>query len=147
MTTYKKILLVVDLSDNSELVGARAVTIAAGHGEHAAQIQLLHVVEYVPLEPLGDALLPSIQIEGELVASAKTKLAKLAERLGLAHCEQIVATGSIKAEIIRVAQEHKVDLIVIGSRERHGIAILVNFTEDTVLHQAPCDVLAVRLGK
>ena len=37
------------------------------------------------------------------------------------------------------------DLIVIGSRERHGMSILVNLTEDTVLHGAPCDVLAVRI--
>ena len=37
------------------------------------------------------------------------------------------------------------DLIVIGARERHGLSILVNLTEDTVLHAAPCDVLAVRL--
>jgi universal stress protein A len=40
-----------------------------------------------------------------------------------------------------------VDLIVIGSRERHGVSILFNFTEDTVLHAAPCDVLAVRLAR
>jgi hypothetical protein len=32
---------------------------------------------------------------------------------------------------------------VLGSRERHGLAILLNFTEDTILHAAPCDVLAV----
>jgi universal stress protein A len=37
------------------------------------------------------------------------------------------------------------DLIVLGSRERHGLSILVNLTEDTVLHGAPCDVLAVRV--
>ena len=36
--------------------------------------------------------------------------------------------------------------IVIGSHERHGLSILVNLTEDTVLHAAPCDVLAVRLA-
>ena len=54
--------------------------------------------------------------------------------------------GNIKAEILRVAEEEgAADLIVVGSRERHGLAILVNFTEDTVLHAAHCDVLAVRL--
>ena len=37
------------------------------------------------------------------------------------------------------------DLIVLGCRERHGLSILVNRTEDTVLHGAPCDVLAVRV--
>lgn len=144
MTPYKKILLVVDLSDNSERIGERAKLVAQASG---ADIKLLHVVEYVPLEPMGEAIIPTLQIQGELVERAKTKLAELAARLGLSDCEQWVETGSIKAEIIRVAQEQKVDLIVLGSRERHGLAIMVNFTEDTVLHQAPCDVLAVRIGK
>jgi universal stress protein A len=144
MSAYKKILLVVDLSDNSERIGERAKAVARCE---QAEIKMLHVVEYVPLEPMGETLMPAVQIEGELVQRAKTKLAELADRLGLSASEQWVETGSIKAEIIRVAQVQKVDLIVLGSRERHGIAIMVNFTEDTVLHQAPCDVLAVRLGK
>jgi universal stress protein A len=54
--------------------------------------------------------------------------------------------GNTKAEILRVAEEEGADLIVLGSRERHGLAILVNLTEDTVLHAAHCDVLAVRLS-
>ena len=52
----------------------------------------------------------------------------------------------MKSEILRIAREAAVDLIVLGSRERHGISILVNLTEDTVLHAARCDVLAVRVG-
>jgi|SRR5712671_1039336 len=144
MAPYKNILLVVDLSEDSDRIGERAKAIA---NCYQANIKLLHVVEYVPLEPMGETLIPAMQIEGELVQRAKMKLTELAARLQLSNCEQLVETGSIKAEIIRVAQTHKVDLIVLGSRERHGLAILVNFTEDTVLHQAPCDVLAVRLGK
>ncbi|HTE40530.1 MAG TPA: universal stress protein [Steroidobacteraceae bacterium] len=144
MADYKKILLVVDLSADSDSIGARAKAIAKCYGSH---IELLHVVEYVPLEPMGETLMPAVQIEGDLVKRATAKLADLAQRLQLDNCVQRVATGSIKAEIIRIAQEQKVDLIVLGSRERHGVAILVNFTEDTVLHAAPCDVLAVRLPK
>jgi universal stress protein A len=142
MNAYKKILLVVDLTEDSELIGARAKAIAACY---QATIDLLHVVEYMPVEPMGEALLPAMQIEGELVARAKKKLGELAARLELADSFQSVETGAIKGEIIRIARERKVDLIVLGSRERHGLAILVNFTEDTVLHEAPCDVLAVRL--
>jgi len=144
MADYKKILLVVDLSENSDYIGQRANAIARCHN---AEIKILHVVEYVPLEPMGETLMPAVQIEGELVERAKAKLQELAQRLELGHSELLVETGSIKSEIIRVAQELKVDLIVLGSRERHGVAILVNFTEDTVLHAAPCDVLAVRLPK
>jgi universal stress protein A len=142
MPGYNKILLVVDLSADSEVIGERAKTVAASY---AAQITLLHVVEYVPVEPMGEALLPTVQIEGELVERARTKLGELARRLGLGDCPQLVETGGIKTEIIRAAQRLGVDLIVLGSRERHGLAILLNFTEDTILHAAPCDVLAVRL--
>lgn len=144
MGVYKKILLAVDLSEDSERIGERAKAIATAS---QAEITLLHVVEYVPVEPMGEALLPTVQIETELVDRARAKLAQLSQRLGLAHAQQIVESGSIKAEIVRTAQRLHSDLIVLGSRERHGLAILLNFTEDTVLHAAPCDVLAVRLPR
>lgn len=142
MSGYKKILLVVDLTEDSDLVGERAKAIAACYGSH---IQLLHVVEYVPVEPMGETLLPAVQIEEELIARARQRLKDLAARLKLDDSESLVEAGNIKAEILRVAEEQHVDLIVLGSRERHGLAILLNFTEDTVLHASPCDVLAVRL--
>lgn len=142
MPEYKKILLVVDLSDDSQVVGERAKTIAACYG---SEITLLHVVEYVPVEPMGEALLPTVQIESELVDRARKRLGELAGKLSLSDSRRLVEIGGIKTEIIRAAQRLGVDLIVLGSRERHGLAILLNFTEDTILHSAPCDVLAVRL--
>lgn len=142
MRDYKNILLVVDLSEDSQIIGERAKAIAACY---QSDITLLHVVEYVPVEPMGEALLPTVQIEGELVERAKVRLTELAAKLSLSSSRQLVETGGIKTEIIRTAQRTHSDLIVLGSRERHGLAILLNFTEDTILHAAPCDVLAVRL--
>jgi universal stress protein A len=142
MPDYKNILLVVDLSEDSRVIGERAKAIAACYG---SEITLLHVVEYVPVEPMGEALLPTVQIEGELVDRARLRLAELAQQLSLPQSRQLVETGGIKSEIIRTAQLLNADLIVLGSRERHGLAILLNFTEDAILHAAPCDVLAVRL--
>ncbi len=142
MSRYQKILLVIDLAEDSSVVAERARAIAE---RNDSEVILLHVVEYMPVEPMGEALLPSVQIEAELVENAEAKLKDLAAGLGFNRCTRRVATGNIKTEILRVAQELKVDLIVLGTRERHGLAILVNFTEDTVLHAAPCDVLAVRL--
>jgi universal stress protein A len=142
MSPYRRILLVVDLAEQSEQVGARARAIADLSG---AELSVLHVVEYVPVEPMGETLLPAVQIEEELVQRATTRLAEYAEKLGIPAARRQVAAGNIKAEIVRAAQEQKADLIVLGSRERRGPSILVNFTEDTVLHAAPCDVLAVRL--
>jgi universal stress protein A len=142
MSGYQNILLVVDLTEDSDLVGERAKAIAACY---CSRIQLLHVVEYVPVEPMGETLLPAVQIEEELIERARQRLTDLARRLSLTSSDCFVEAGSIKAEIIRVAEEQHADLIVLGSRERHGLAILLNFTEDTVLHSSPCDVLAVRL--
>ncbi len=144
MSIYRNILLVVDLGEQSELIGARARDLAASQG---AELSLLHVVEYVPVEPMGETLLPALQIEEELVNRARQRLAELAAKLGIESARRDVTAGNIKAEIVRAAQERKADLIVLGSRERRGPSILVNLTEDTVLHAAPCDVLAVRLRK
>ena len=144
MSQYRRILLVVDLGEQCDAVGARARDLAAMMG---AELSVLHVVEYVPVEPMGETLLPAVQIEEELVQRARRRLDDLAARLGLGGVPSEVAAGNIKAEIVRAAQERQADLIVLGSRERHGPSILVNFTEDTVLHAAPCDVLAVRLRR
>ena len=59
MNGYKKILLVVDLSADSSVIGERAKAIA---NCYQSDIVLLHVVEYVPVEPMGEALLPTVQI-------------------------------------------------------------------------------------
>jgi universal stress protein A len=144
MGVYRHVLLVVDLSEDSLAIGRRARALAAAMD---AEIELLHVVEFVPVEPMGETLMPSVQIEDELLERARQRLATLAGELGVATSAARVEAGNVKSEIVRVAREHKADLIVLGSRERHGLSILVNFTEDTVLHAAPCDVLAVRVGR
>jgi universal stress protein A len=144
MRDYKKILACVDLTDGSERIAERARDLG---GRCGADVILLHVVEYVPVEPMGEALLPAVQIEGELVERATKRIAELASRSGLDAAQRIVRAGNIKTEVVRIAQEAGVDLIVIGSRERHGVSILFNQTEDTVLHAAPCDVLAVRWNR
>ena len=60
MGVYHRILLVVDLGEDSQSVGERARAVAAACG---AELSLLHVVEYVPVEPMGETLLPAVQIE------------------------------------------------------------------------------------
>jgi len=142
MAGYKKLLVLLDLSQDSERVAVAARDMAA-HSK--ASLVLLHVVEFVPFEPMGESLMPTGQIQVELADGARQKLAGLVSRLGLSGATARVESGNTKAEILRVAEEEKADLIVLGTHERHGLAILVNFTEDTVLHAAHCDVLAVRL--
>jgi universal stress protein A len=142
MAGYKKLLVLLDLSEDSEQVAIAGRDMAA-HSN--ASMIVLHVVEFVPVEPLGESLMPTAQIEDELINRSRERLGAFITRLGLTNATGRVEAGNTKSEILRVAEEEQVDLIVLGSHERHGLAIMVNFTEDTVLHAAHCDVLAVRL--
>ncbi|HET7922000.1 MAG TPA: universal stress protein [Gammaproteobacteria bacterium] len=142
MGVYHKVLIAVDLSDDSAAVVRRGLAVADG-----AAVTLLHVLEFIPVDPAGEALLPPpVDLEGELLESARQRLDALCDSLGLAAAPHQVEIGSIKAEIVRVAAEQQADLLVLGSRERHGLALLLGSTEKAVLHKVSCDVLAVRLN-
>jgi universal stress protein A len=142
MAAYKKILVLLDLNEGSERIALAAREMAAH--SNAAMV-ILHVVEFVPSEPMGETLIPTVQIEEDLAQRSRAKLNEMTARLGLAQAAIRVEGGNPKTEILRVAKEEAVDLIVLGSRLRHGLGILVNYPEDTVLHAAHCDVLAIRL--
>jgi universal stress protein A len=142
MAAYKKVLVLLDLSDDSEQVFIAGRDLAAHTN---ASIVALHVVEFVPVDPMGESLMPTLRIEEDLVKRSRERLNELVRRAGTERTACRVEVGNTKAEILRVAEEEHADLIVLGSRERHGLAILVNLTEDKVLHAAHCDVLAVRL--
>jgi universal stress protein A len=143
MSIYSRILLAVDLNADSIAVGRRARDLAARMG---AELTVLHVVEYVPVEPAGENMVPPVAFFDELADSARQRLVKLCAEIGVDADHQRVEVGSVKGEVIRVARDMQCDLIVLGARERHGLSIFVNLTEDTVLHGAPCDVLAVRVS-
>jgi universal stress protein A len=142
MSIYSRILLAVDLNSDSITIGRRARDLAAALG---AELTVLHVVEYVPVEPVGETMAAPMQLLDELAAAARQRLVALCADIQVDAEHQRVEVGSVKAEIVRVARAMSCDLIVLGARERHGLSIFVNLTEDTVLHAAPCDVLAVRV--
>jgi universal stress protein A len=146
MGTYRKILLAVDLTAETVQIAERAKTLAKNQG---AEIELLHVIEPVPLvTPLDvpEVLSPTVlEAQNQIAAGARERLAKLAAELGVPADRAQVVIGNTQAEIVRAARERHIDLIVLGGRERHGLSLLVDFTEDAVLHKAPCDVLAVRV--
>ena len=142
MSGYRQLLVAIDLSDQSRAIAAKSVELAR---QWQAQLRLLHVIEFVPVEPMSDALVPVVQIDDRVIGRAREQMQSLATALGVSSDNCRVATGNVKAEILRQARELNADLIVLGCRERHGLSILVNLTEDTVLHGAPCDVLAMRV--
>jgi universal stress protein A len=143
MGIYAHILVAVDFSKDTDRIGERALALARASG---ARLTFAHVVAAVLQEPLFDVVtsLP-LDLEAQLVDNAREGLGKLTQRLGIPDAECVVEVGTPKAAIVRAAQERRADLIVLGSHGVHGLGILLGSTANSVLHSAPCDVLAVRV--
>jgi universal stress protein A len=145
MAIYQRILLAVDLAPDSLLIGQRAQALSVALG---AELGMIHVVEPIPpVAPIPpDPIVPvTLTTQTELIEIAQGQIGRLAQELGVPQSRWSVVVGNIKSEIIRAAADGRMDLIIIGSRERHGLAFLFKPTEDVVVHRAPCDVLAVRV--
>jgi len=143
MENYKHILLAVDFYEHCEAIANRAKDLA---NRYQANLSIIHVVDLPITEAGYGADIPfNMDLTTELMAGAKKRLTKLAEKLGVTDDRLWLEMGSPKTEIIRVAEENNVDLIVVGSHGRHGLALLLGSTANGVLHHATCDVLAVRL--
>ncbi len=144
MEHYKHILLAVDFFEQCETVINRANDLAH---RYQAKLSIIHVVDSLPITDAGyGADIPfNLDLTAELMEGARKRLAELAKKLAVPEDCQWLEMGSPKTEIIRVATENQVDLCVVGSHGRHGLALLLGSTANGVLHYAPCDVLAVRL--
>lgn len=144
MKNYTHILLAVDFSDHTDAIAERARDLA---DKYEAKISLLHVVDNLPIvDTVNGPIIPyEIDLTEQLMESAKLRLEKLAERFNIPENNRFLELGSPKIEIVRIAEENSVDLIVVGSHGRHGLALLLGSTANGVLHHAKCDVLAVRI--
>ena len=145
MQDYKHILLAVDFSTATQEIGQRAVDLARHYG---AQLTLIHVVANLYEEPVYDLMssFPA-DVETQLIKNAQQSLDALAQRLGVPDAERVVEVGTPKTGIVQAAKDREVDVIVLGSHGVHGFELLLGSTANAVLHAAPCDVLAVRVGQ
>ena len=137
---YKRVLLATDFDEVGIYAARKAQKIAQ---ESGAQLLLVHVVEPIPAYAYpGFAGFAEVEIS--IREQAERELDKLADKLGVEKKYLFLEFGSIKNEVLRVAHEHKTDLIVTGSHGKHGLALLLGSTADAILHGAHCDILIVR---
>lgn len=142
-THYSHILLATDLLDDSGAVADKAKQLA---GLEQAKLSAIHVVENLPLYFGNELVLPETQeIEHQLVERGEKRMKELCERLGIPVSQGYVELGVTKRMIIDFAEQNGVDLIVLGSHSRHGLAHLLGSTARGVVNSAGCDVLAVRV--
>ena len=143
MSIYNKILVALDVSSEAELVIEKASEIA---DKFASELFIIHVVEPVIADSTYD-LLPPIDpnIENQLVERSKLFLTEILKKNGLEKNELLIPIGSTKTEIHNAAKAKDVDLIVIGTHGRHGVAMLLGSTANAILHGASCDILSVKI--
>lgn len=143
----RSILLPTDFSDCARHAVPAAAEWARLLG---ARVLCLHVVEpVVPAvgwTPMAEPL-PVTDITEQLEESATRELPKFAGREEFAglEVEDVIVHGEAAAEIVRVAAERKVDLIIISSHGRTGLGrIIFGSTAESVVRHAHCPVLVVK---
>ncbi len=137
---YKKVLFATDFDEVGISAAHKAKKIAE---ENHAELLLVHVVEPIPAYAYP-GFAGFAEVEMSIREQAEKELVTLAEKLGVDAKHRMLEFGSTKNEVLRVAKEQNVDLIVTGSHGKHGLALLLGSTANSILHAAECDVLIVR---
>ena len=145
MVNYTHILVAIDFSTSSEQVILKARDVSRAN---KAKLSLLHVVEYLP--PIDSAYEPMLNSswvidESLMQEQALKSLQQFSKKHGLEEAELNVQIGTPKYEISQFVKEQQCDLVILGSHGRHGISLLLGSTANAVLHDMPCDILAVKL--
>jgi nucleotide-binding universal stress UspA family protein len=146
MNAIRRILVPTDFSDSARQALDWGISLAR---PFSAEIVLLHVVENLTVGYASDLFpVPMAEVFDEISGYAKTEIAKLAAevRPKVEAVREMVLQGKPSAEIVRIAREEAVDIIVLGT---HGKGMLdqalFGSTAERVIRKAPCPVLTCQL--
>ncbi|MDP2903500.1 MAG: universal stress protein [Methylovulum sp.] len=146
MQDYQHILLAADYSGHCGTVIRKAKALAH---LYQAKLSAIHVLDNIPMPDTnyGTVIKLDIDIDSDekLLEAEKDKFVQLCNRLAIDPANRWLVWGIPKQEIIQIAVQEQVDLIVAGSHGRHDLALLLGSTANSILHHTSCDVLAVRL--
>lgn len=141
MTTVKSILVPTDFSETSYAALNYAIGMAQAFG---AQLYLMHV----PGE-LGIGFEANFPV-GRFETAARERLDALLsqEEIERLRPEYALRLGTPATEIVRYADARDVDMIIMGTHGRSGVAhLLMGSVAEQVVRTAPCPVLLVRHPK
>ena len=142
MSAYKHVMIGLDLSPESQQVVERVKTIFSNS---TAKLSICHVLEPISYTYGGDIPIDLSSVQGELEKQAWERLADIGTQLGVCAEQQHVIIGQPAHEMHKLADDKGVDLLVVGSHGRHGLALIFGSTSTSVLHGASCDVLTIRI--
>ncbi len=139
------ILVPIDFSIHSKNALKYAIPLAR---QFKASLHLVFVVEptvYPADLGFGQVVLPGVEDELRQKGAEELESLITKEIAGRVEATCSVRTGSPHHEILREAEERKVDLIVVASHGHSGVEhILFGSTADRIVHHARCPVLTIR---
>jgi nucleotide-binding universal stress UspA family protein len=142
---YKTILCSIEFSDPSMRALEYALTLAE---ETGARLILLHVVEQLVDAPAGELSPFSLQEYGRhLEEDARVRLRSAVPDDVRVWCapEERVLSGKAYRAILDIAQQEKVEVIVMGVHGKGALnRRLFGSTTHHVIREAPCPVLTLR---
>jgi len=144
MYIIKNILVTTDFSDFSTAAVEYASSFALLYG---AKIHLVHVIESGLTVGVGNVELSTSVPPPELEANAVEEMRKFVYwRLqNNTNLEQVILYGEPYKEIVQYSQEHEIDLIVIATHGRTGLAhILMGSVAEKIVRLSSVPVLAVK---
>ncbi len=143
----KTILVATDFSESSDEAFAKALEVGRPMG---AALELVHVLDVGDSQRSPFGLINYTGDAGGLIATIDRELATRVDRATAAglHCYQRILEGGPYQEIVREARDARVDLIVIGTHGRRGLAhMMLGSVAEQVVRHAPCPVLTVPYSK
>ena len=137
---YKRILVPTDLSGSNKKAFSRAMELKSSNG---GELIAVHIVDYVPPNYVMPEISEQYGSKNVLVEHAKEALDKMLSDRGIEATSRVVRVGNAKRQLIAIAEEHDVDLIIITKHGISGIERLLGSTTNAVVQKAGCDVLVV----
>ncbi|HLP82110.1 MAG TPA: universal stress protein [Nitrosomonas sp.] len=144
MNHYRNILIAIDFSVHDHQVAQKARGLAT---QLNASLHIIHVLDNIPMPdtPYGLVIPLNEDSSYPLLESEKNKFKQISDKLDIEPGCRWLIWGEPQQEITRLAAQQQIDLIVVGSHGRHGLAVLMGSTAKDVMYHADCDVLAVHL--
>jgi nucleotide-binding universal stress UspA family protein len=141
---FTRILVPTDFSEPSDAALEYGRIVAA---KFSAALHLLHVVETPAIVSPEAYIGESPDIQTALIEDAQQRLAALvtpSDRARFTTTTEVLCGAGARA-IVEYARQQNVDLIVMGTHGRSGVAhLLMGSVAEKVLRAAPCPVLTVR---
>jgi nucleotide-binding universal stress UspA family protein len=145
MIVMKNVLVATDFSEPSDVALAYGRDLARAY---ESTLHVLHVVEDVNRRYNPDVGIVTVDIQNDLEASARRHLdAKITDddRRTLKIVPCVETRLSVPAGITEYAQQHTIDLIIVGTHGRGAVSqFFVGSVAERVVRTAPCPVLTVR---